>query len=75
MIFSRGGFWQKLLAAIALFGITLAPAVAAGPASVEPAEISARPLPQFRIGNDEKHFGPVAFLGGVEMPSPPRAFG
>ncbi|MER9849380.1 esterase-like activity of phytase family protein [Mesorhizobium sp. M0106] len=75
MIFSRGGFWQKLLAAIALFGITLAPVVAAGPASVEPAEISARPITQFRIGNDEKQFGPLEFVGGLEMTSPTRDFG
>ncbi|MER8525114.1 MULTISPECIES: esterase-like activity of phytase family protein [unclassified Mesorhizobium] len=75
MICSRGGFWQKLLAAIALFGITLAPAVAAGPASVEPAEISARPITQFRIGNDEKQFGPLEFVGGLEMTSPTRDFG
>ncbi|MER8690132.1 esterase-like activity of phytase family protein [Mesorhizobium sp. M0895] len=75
MIFSRGGLWQTLLAAIALSGISLAPAVAAGPAPVEPAEISARPISEFHIGRPDKQFGPLEFVGGLEMTSPTRDFG
>ncbi|MER8547196.1 esterase-like activity of phytase family protein [Mesorhizobium sp. M0684] len=75
MIFSRGGFWQKLLAASALLGISLAPAVAAGPASVEPAEITARPISEFHIGRPDKQFGPLEFIGGLEMTSSTRDFG
>ncbi|TIS56384.1 esterase-like activity of phytase family protein [Mesorhizobium sp.] len=74
MIFSRGGFQQTLLA-IALFGIAFSPAFAAGPVSVEPIEISARPISQFQIGRAEKQFGPLEFVGGLEMTSPSRDFG
>ncbi|MER9179037.1 esterase-like activity of phytase family protein [Mesorhizobium sp. M0767] len=55
--------------------MTVAPAVAAGPGAGQPAEISARPRTQFRIGNDEKQFGPLEFIGGLEMTSPTRDFG
>jgi hypothetical protein len=77
MIFSRGGFRQTLFAATALFvaGIALSPSIAAGPVSVEPIEISARPITRFHIGRDEKRFGPLEFVGGLEMTSPARDFG
>ncbi|QKC94730.1 esterase-like activity of phytase family protein [Mesorhizobium sp. NZP2298] len=75
MILSRGGFRQTVLAACALSGVVLSPAIAAGPASVEPAEVSARPISQFKIGHDEKQFGPLEFVGGLEMTSPSRDFG
>lgn len=83
MIFARGGFRQTLFAATALFvagialspSIALSPAIAAGPASVEPAEISARSISRFHIGRDEKRFGPLEFVGGLEMTSPSRDFG
>jgi hypothetical protein len=73
MIFSRGGFRQALFAATAL--LALSPAIAAGPTSVEPAEISARPISEFQIGRAEKEFGPLEFVGGLEMTSPSRDFG
>ncbi|RWE58784.1 MAG: hypothetical protein E5W98_31315 [Mesorhizobium sp.] len=77
MIFSRGGFRQTLFAATALFvaGIALSPCIAAGSAPVEPIEISARPIDRFHIGRDEKRFGPLEFVGGLEMTSPSRDFG
>jgi hypothetical protein len=75
MIFLRGGFRQKLFAAAALLGMALSPAIAAGPVSVEPIEISARPITRFHIGHDEKQFGPLEFVGGLEMTSPSRDFG
>ncbi|CCV11262.1 esterase-like activity of phytase family protein [Mesorhizobium sp. STM 4661] len=76
MILSRGGFRQTLFATAALFvaGIALSPAIA-GPESVEPIEISARPISAFRIGSSEKKFGPLEFVGGLEMTSPSRDFG
>ncbi|TGP54823.1 hypothetical protein EN872_13775, partial [bacterium M00.F.Ca.ET.229.01.1.1] len=48
---------------------------AAGPASIEPVEISARPINQFHIGHDDRKFGPLEFVGGLEMTSPSRDFG
>ncbi|BCG92613.1 hypothetical protein MesoLj131a_14770 [Mesorhizobium sp. 131-2-1] len=63
-----------MLAACALAGM-LVPAIAAGPPSAEPVEISARPISQFRISHDEKKFGPLEFVGGLEMTSPSRDFG
>lgn len=76
MILSRGGFRQTLFAAAALFVAVaaLSPAIA-GPEPVEPVEISARPISAFRIGHAEKKFGPLEFVGGLEMTSPARDFG
>lgn len=76
MIFSRGGFRQTFFAAIALLAsVASAPAGSAGPASVEPIEISARPITEFQIGRADKQFGPLEFVGGLEMTSPSRDFG
>ncbi|MEW6630956.1 MAG: esterase-like activity of phytase family protein [Pseudomonadota bacterium] len=51
------------------------PANAAERAAVEVMEISARPITQFHIGHDEKRFGPLEFVGGLEMTSPSADFG
>ena len=51
------------------------PAVAAQRAPVEAVGISARPITQFHIGHDETRFGPLEFVGGLEMTSPSRDFG
>ncbi|CCV05065.1 conserved exported hypothetical protein [Mesorhizobium metallidurans STM 2683] len=77
MILSRGGFRQMLFAAAALFvaGVLLSPVIAAGPVSVGPIEISARPIREFQIGRAETKFGPLEFVGGLEMTSPSRDFG
>ncbi|TPK96583.1 hypothetical protein FJ934_08450 [Mesorhizobium sp. B2-4-12] len=72
MILSQGGFRQTVFAACALASVVFSPANASGPASVE---VSARPISQFRIGHDEKQFGPLEFVGGLEMTSPSRDFG
>ncbi|WP_137930659.1 esterase-like activity of phytase family protein [Mesorhizobium comanense] len=75
MIFSRGGFRRVLLAACALVGTVVSPAIGAGQAAIEPVEVSARPISQFKIGNDGKQFGPLEFVGGLEMTSKSRDFG
>lgn len=76
MIFSRGGLRQTLFAAIALFaGVASVPAGAAGPAAVEPIEVSARPITEFRIGQADRQFGSLEFVGGLEMTSKSRDFG
>jgi hypothetical protein len=71
MIFSRGGFRQTFLVAIAL----LASVASAGSAPVGPVVVSARPITQFHIGRADKQFGPLEFVGGLEMTSPSRDFG
>ncbi|QPC90646.1 esterase-like activity of phytase family protein [Mesorhizobium sp. INR15] len=73
MILSRGGF-RTVFAAMALLA-GAASALATGSASVEPVEISARPISNFHIGHDEKNFGPLEFVGGLEMTSRMRDFG
>jgi hypothetical protein len=51
----------------------------ATPAAAQPAvsslTISARPITQFRIGRDTTRFGPLEFVGGLEMTSASRDFG
>ncbi|TPK74485.1 hypothetical protein FJ527_20690 [Mesorhizobium sp. B2-4-18] len=74
MIFSRGGFRQTLFAAIVLLA-GVAPAGSAGSAPVEPVAVSARPITEFHIGRADKQFGPLEFVGGLEMTSPSRDFG
>ncbi|MBZ9680123.1 MULTISPECIES: esterase-like activity of phytase family protein [unclassified Mesorhizobium] len=74
MIFSRGGFRQTLFAAIVLLA-GVAPAGSAGSAPVEPVAVSARPITEFHIGRADKQFGPIEFVGGLEMTSPSRDFG
>jgi hypothetical protein len=61
-----------------LFACMLAcasPAIAGPGALVETVEISARPISQFHVGHDETRFGPLEFVGGLEMTSPTRDFG
>ncbi|CDX34464.1 ABC-type cobalamin/Fe3+-siderophore transport system, ATPase component [Mesorhizobium sp. SOD10] len=61
-----------------LFACMLAcasPAIAGLGAPVETVEISARPISQFHVGHDETRFGPLEFVGGLEMTSPTRDFG
>jgi hypothetical protein len=38
-------------------------------------EVRSRPITQFRIGREERRFGPLEFVGGLEMVSPARNFG
>ena len=65
--------WAAFLAAAAFLAF-VAPA-AAGPSSVEPVAVSVRPISQFRIGRDETMFGPLEFVGGLEMTGSSRDFG
>ena len=41
----------------------------------EPAEIRTRPISEFRIGREDRQFGPLEFVGGLEMTSHYRHFG
>ena len=75
MISLRGGFRQTLFAATAVLAMALAPAIAAGPSAAEPVDVSARPITAFHIGKADKQFGPLEFVGGLEMTSPTRDFG
>jgi len=72
MIFPKGRARRTLFAGMLAFA---SPVIAAQRAPVETAEISARPISQFHIGHDEKRFGPLEFVGGLEMTSPSRDFG
>jgi hypothetical protein len=42
---------------------------------IEPIEISVRPINEFQIGRTVKNFGPLEFVGGLEMTSYDRDFG
>jgi hypothetical protein len=63
------------LAALAAVLFAAVPAFAAERAPVEPMEISVRPITQFQIGSTVKDFGPLEFVGGLEMTSYDRDFG
>lgn len=55
------------LAAAAALALAASVARAAGEARLQPMEISARQITQFRIGSDETRFGPLEFVGGLEL--------
>ncbi|MGN6303862.1 MAG: esterase-like activity of phytase family protein [Mesorhizobium sp.] len=65
--------WFASLAALAFLASALP--VLAGTSSVESVAVSARPISQFRIGRDDRFFGPLEFVGGLEMTAPVRDFG
>jgi len=44
-------------------------------AGTEPFEVSARPIRNFHIGRDETRFGPLEFVGGLELSSTAADFG
>ncbi|WP_442581821.1 esterase-like activity of phytase family protein [Mesorhizobium sp. ASY16-5R] len=54
--------------------LPLAPAQA-DPASIETMQVTARPIERFHIGRDEKMFGPLEFVGGLEMTASGSDFG
>ncbi|MEI9404418.1 esterase-like activity of phytase family protein [Mesorhizobium argentiipisi] len=72
MIFSRGRARRTLFACMLACA---SPAIAAAGTPVETVEISARPISQFHIGHNETRFGPLEFVGGLEMTSSARDFG
>lgn len=66
----------SLFIAIALGLLAAVPPTTAGDrAPVEQVEVRARPITNFRIGREDKQFGPFEFVGGLEMTSPGRDFG
>ncbi len=59
----------------ALLAVVLASMVPSAHATPADAVVTARPITQFRIGSNAQQFGPLAFVGGLEMVSPTRDFG
>jgi hypothetical protein len=68
---------SRLTGALAalLLAFTVPFAFALAQTQSEAVEIRARPITQFRIGRDDRDFGPFEFVGGLEMTSPSRDFG
>jgi hypothetical protein len=64
---------RRAIAALVLAGMAISP-VAAN-AELQKVEVSARPISEFRIGSSETRFGPLEFVGGLEMTSPESDFG
>ncbi|NLS06640.1 hypothetical protein HGP14_25345 [Rhizobium sp. P32RR-XVIII] len=62
------------LSCVALLTLCLA-ADASGAFAVDKTEISSRAISTFKIGSSETKFGPLEFLGGLEMVSGDRLFG
>ncbi|HEY4192776.1 MAG TPA: esterase-like activity of phytase family protein [Mesorhizobium sp.] len=52
-----------------------APAFAAGRGAAVPMEVSVRPIGEFQIGRAVKNFGPLEFVGGLEMTASNGDFG
>ncbi len=73
----RGAFYLAfaVIAVGCAFAFTSRQPVRAAGDAVEQVEISARPISNFRIGSSEARFGPLEFVGGLEMTSPSRDFG
>ncbi len=63
-----------LAAGLAGAALALAP-LGATAAEPERIEVSTRPITNFHIGRDEKQFGPLEFVGGLEMTSTARDLG
>lgn len=57
----------------------LLPALLAAPAAAEtsafPVTVTARPIAEFQIGRTERQFGPLEFVGGLELAGSSRQFG
>ena len=69
----RGRVRGVLAAIVVALAGSVAPAAAGAP--VEAVEVAARPITQFRIGSEEKNFGPFELVGGLEMTSSAGDFG
>jgi hypothetical protein len=65
----------RQIALAALLAAWPAGAVWAAPAESFPVEIAARPIGEFRIGRAETHFGPLEFVGGLELTGSSRHLG
>src|SRR5262245_8014849 len=63
-------------AALAVLGaVALTRPLDAGSAPLDQIEVSARPITQFHIGSDETQFGPLEFVGGLELTANSGQFG
>lgn len=71
---SPRGIWV-LAAVVAAAFSSASPVAYAEPAPVETMEVSSRPITNFRIGRDDRRFGPLEFVGGLEMTASSRNFG
>ncbi|MEQ1945131.1 esterase-like activity of phytase family protein [Mesorhizobium sp. VNQ89] len=73
----RGAFYFgfAVIAVGCAFAFTSRQPVRAAADAIEQIEVSARPISNFRIGSSETRFGPLEFVGGLEMTSPSRDFG
>jgi hypothetical protein len=58
-----------------IFAVTAEQPVRAATVGVERLEISARPIRYFQIGSTEARFGPLEFVGGLELTSTSRDLG
>lgn len=68
------GSGRIAVAAALLASLTAADALA-GAAGFEALEIEARRIAEFEIGSSETRFGPLEFIGGLELTSSSRRFG
>ncbi|PSM16189.1 hypothetical protein C7T96_21160 [Nitratireductor sp. StC3] len=71
----RGLRAVRFAAGLAIVGLAFPVDVRAQPAPVERAEISARPIHQFKLGSGETRFGSLEFVGGLELGSGSWNFG
>jgi hypothetical protein len=72
----RGRILLVAGAAVAALGaVLLLRPLDAGSAPLDAIEVSARPITQFHIGRDETRFGPLEFVGGLELTANSRNFG
>ena len=63
------------MTALGAFAFLTQQPVKAATAEIERLEISARPIRQFQIGSAETRFGPLEFVGGLELTSTSRDLG
>jgi len=64
---------KAMIAAMAAVAATTLAGAASAP--LETIEVRSRPITEFRIGRDDKAFGPLEFVGGLEMVSSAADFG
>jgi hypothetical protein len=60
------------IAALTYITVGLLPVASA---EIERIEVASRLIKNFQIGSEETHFGPLEFVGGLEMTSPARNLG
>ena len=65
----------RALALVLALGLFAAPSAIEAGAKVQAIEVRAEPISRFRIGSDETRFGPLEFVGGLEMNARDRDFG